>query len=182
MEDNRNKITRRIIALSVLLLAVFLFISHQGVAKESHTKDETAKQTEVVAGNHSQENHEHAEEGSNSEHTEHSNMLPLFFVIIALFIGTATRHFLRKSPLPYTVTLLFLGILLGALARIGFFDAWHIGDIKINMDFISNSIKWAGTIDPHLIMYVFLPTLIFEAAFAMDVHTFKKSFGNAFIL
>ncbi|MFW5721407.1 MAG: cation:proton antiporter, partial [Bacteroidota bacterium] len=31
-------------------------------------------------------------------------------------------------------------------------------------------------------LYIFLPTLIFEAAFAMDVHTFKKSFANAFIL
>ena len=34
--------------------------------------------------------------------------------------------------------------------------------------------------DPHLILYVFLPILIFEAAFALDMHTFKKSFENAF--
>ena len=42
--------------------------------------------------------------------------------------------------------------------------------------------EWAGNIDPHVILFVFLPTLIFEAAFAMDVHTFKKSVGNASIL
>ena len=34
--------------------------------------------------------------------------------------------------------------------------------------------------DPHLILYVFLPVLIFEAAFALDMHTFKKSVENAF--
>ena len=33
-----------------------------------------------------------------------------------------------------------------------------------------------------LILYVFLPILIFEAGFALDVHTFKKSFLNAFYL
>jgi NhaP-type Na+/H+ or K+/H+ antiporter/CRP-like cAMP-binding protein len=43
-------------------------------------------------------------------------------------------------------------------------------------------VEWAGNIDPHVILFVFLPTLIFEAAFAMDVHTFKKSVGNASIL
>ena len=50
------------------------------------------------------------------------------------------------------------------------------------MGWFTESLNWAGTIDPHVIMYVFLPTLIFEAAFAMDVHTFKKSFTNAFLL
>ena len=39
-----------------------------------------------------------------------------------------------------------------------------------------------GNLDGHLILYVFLPILIFEAGFALDVHTFKKSFLNAFYL
>ncbi|HIN39118.1 MAG TPA: cyclic nucleotide-binding domain-containing protein, partial [Flavobacteriales bacterium] len=43
-------------------------------------------------------------------------------------------------------------------------------------------LHWAGNIDPHLILFVFLPILIFEAAFALDVHVFKKSLGNAIIL
>ena len=46
----------------------------------------------------------------------------------------------------------------------------------------SEAIHWGANLDPHLILYVFLPILIFEAAFAMDVHTFKKSFTNAFYL
>ena len=28
--------------------------------------------------------------------------------------------------------------------------------------------------DPHLILYIFLPTLIFESAFVMNVHVFKR--------
>ena len=36
--------------------------------------------------------------------------------------------------------------------------------------------------DPHLILTVFLPVLLFESAFAMDVHTFYKMFTQVLIL
>lgn len=119
----------------------------------------------------------HAEKGDHS-----SKRYPLLFVIIALIIGAGTRHWLRKSPLPFTVSLLIIGLGLGAANRLGWFEAWHIGSLTLNVGFLGESLNWAGKIDPHLILFVFLPTLIFEAAFAMDVHTFKKSFTNAFLL
>ena len=50
------------------------------------------------------------------------------------------------------------------------------------IDTLSGAITWGGNLDGHLILYVFLPILIFEAGFALDVHTFKKSFLNAFYL
>ena len=117
-------------------------------------------------------------------HTEDhgNNMYPLLFIIIALIIGAATRHWLRRSPLPYTVTLLVIGLILGAANRLGWLDNINIGSFSLDIGFLGNSLGWAGTIDPHLIFYIFLPTLIFEAAFAMDLHTFKKSAANAFLL
>lgn len=117
-----------------------------------------------------------------SEHTAHGSMAPLLFVIIALLIGTATRYWLRKSPIPYTISLLIIGLLLGLTYRVGFLSSfWGIGESD-GLFILGESINWAGHIDPHVIFYIFLPTLIFEAAFAMHVHTFKKSFTNAFIL
>src|SRR6056297_872945 len=113
--------------------------------------------------------HDTTHEGGHS-----SDMSPLFFVIVALIIGAATRHFLRRSPIPYTVTLLIFGLLIGMAVRMDFFEGWG--------DTFATAVRWAGHIDPHLILYVFLPTLIFEAAFAMDVHTFRKSFANAFTM
>ena len=124
----------------------------------------------------------HASETHAEEEHHVSNMYPLLFIIITLIIGAGTRHWLHKSPLPFTVSLLIIGLGLGAANRLGWFEIWHIGSLNINMDFLHQSLNWAGKIDPHLILYVFLPTLIFEAAFAMDVHTFKKSFTNAFML
>ena len=110
------------------------------------------------------------------------DLSPLFFLIIALIIGAGTRHFLKKSPLPYTVSLLVIGLGLGALSRLGAFGEWNIIGLKLNTVFISDAVGWAGQINPHLILFIFLPTLVFEAAFAMDVHTFKKTSTNAFIL
>jgi len=117
----------------------------------------------------------------------------LFFLIVALTIGAATRHFLQKIPLPFTVLLLLIGLAMGGLNRA---YGPHGGDGHgadslsgetsgfwgMFVDTLSGAISWGGNLDGHLILYVFLPILIFEAGFALDVHTFKKSFLNAFYL
>ena len=101
------------------------------------------------------------------------DMSPLLFIILSLFIGINTKRFLRNVPIPYTVILLIIGILLGTADRFGWFDA---------IPFMHNAVDWAGHIHYKIILFVFLPTLIFEAAFDLDVHTFKKSFWNAFLM
>ncbi len=161
--------------LLFFLIITLCFSLQNNVLAQEHEKEDT----EVSVHQDQTNTHEevHAEE---SGHT--GNMSPLFFIIIALIIGAGTRHFLKKSPLPFTVSLLLIGLGLGVLSRMGYFGEWNIIGIKLNATFLSEAIGWAGNIDPHLILYIFLPTLIFEAAFAMDVHTFKKTSANAFIL
>jgi len=115
---------------------------------------------------------------SNVEH--HTDLSPLLFIIFALIIGIVARYFLSKVGLPYTVVLLIFGISLGALSRFDVFstisESFHIGNS------VDESIDWASNLDPHLILYIFLPILIFEAAFAMNVHTFKKTILNSSLL
>src|SRR6056300_107934 len=117
----------------------------------------------------------------------------LFFLITSLIIGAATRHFLQRIPLPFTVLLLLIGLGLGGLNRAygPHGGSSHGDDHGIEqasglwakfVDTFSGAISWGGNLDGHLILYVFLPILIFEAGFALDVHTFKKSFLNAFYL
>ncbi|GAB4379481.1 MAG: cation:proton antiporter [Salibacteraceae bacterium] len=103
---------------------------------------------------------------------------PLFFIIIAVFIGAATRHFLKAIPVPFTALLLVIGIVLGVLTRLHAFESWW----GLDVSFIADALRWAAHIDPHMLFFVFLPILIFEAAFAMDLHTFKKSAANSAIL
>ena len=122
----------------------------------------------------------------------HDYLYGLFFLIVALVIGAATRHFLQKVPLPFTVLLLLIGLAMGALNRAYGPHGGHADDhghaehaegfIAKFIDTLSGAITWGGNLDGHLILYVFLPILIFEAGFALDVHTFKKSFLNAFYL
>ncbi|MBL4755520.1 MAG: cation:proton antiporter [Flavobacteriales bacterium] len=172
----------------IACLALFTFAPTSAGVAQGHdqTKEEVQVTSHKVAKDiHGETHHEnglHAEEtqakhveGGHEGGGEHGGgMEPLLFIIIALIIGAATRHFLKKSPLPFTVTLLLIGIGLGVMAGKGLFDG-AMEPFKIGL-------HWAGNIDPHLILFVFLPILIFEAAFALDVHTFKKSLGNAVIL
>lgn len=101
-------------------------------------------------------------------------MEPLLFIIISLILGTITRHILKKMPIPYTVLLVVTGVILGVISR------FHI--IPKSFEVINDSISWAGSINPHLVFFVFLPTLVFEAAFGMDWHTFRKTSVNAALL
>ncbi len=163
---------RLITFLSVTILILLCISSINVFAGEPVAN----KQNTVIENNHGCSNEASAVQvhETEGEHEEHGGgMEPLFFVVVALVIGAATRYLFQKSFLPYTVLLLIFGLGLGFLSRYGIFESFNTLDIAL---------KWAGEIDPHLILFVFLPTLIFEAAFAMDVHTFKKSVGNATIL
>lgn len=141
---------------------------HEGDHEHSADKHE-ASQTPAGHEIEAQEGEGHPEEA------HEPNLAPLFFIIIALVIGTLVRHLMQKTPLPFTVILVIFGLILGALTRTGIL-------VKFNLAFIANSIEWGGSFDPHMILFIFLPILIFEAAFAMDVHTFRKTSTNAVML
>lgn len=117
------------------------------------------------------------EEGSEG-HTHTSHIEPFLFIIGAIVIGAATRDWLKKLPFPFTVLLLIIGILFGVGERMNFFT--HYGSLDLQP--IGDALVWAAHIDPHLLLTVFLPILIFEASFAMDVHVFKKSAINSTLL
>lgn len=168
----RNKsITIKRLSGILLMLCILCFGIWNNAISQEH--EQNHPQTEVTE-HHPNPDVEHKAHAEHEGHG-HNNMAPLLFIIVALIIGAATRHLLRKSPLPYTVTLLIIGIGLGAITRMEFLE----GGV---MDSLSKSFEWAGHVDPHVILYVFLPTLIFEAAFAMEVHTFKKTLTNATLL
>ena len=96
---------------------------------------------------------------------ETNNLLaPLFFVLIRLMGGAILKFGLKKMPLPYTV---------GLFDRIGWLESIPI---------LKSSIDFAGNANPDMILYIFLPILIFDAAYELDVHIFRKTLTNATIL
>lgn len=88
----------------------------------------------------------------------------LFFAVGALLLGALVKSFFQNSKLPYTVILLILGLLIAFVARSG----WVENELFLHM------IHKVGDIDPHLILFLFLPILIFESAYGMEPHLFFR--------
>lgn len=101
-------------------------------------------------------------------------ILVLVFVVLALAIGALVRFSLKGTQIPYTVALLILGLIFGLLNR----GRW----LQEQAPVVSETLDLVAKIDPHLFLFLFLPTLIFESAFAMEVHLFRRMFTQIAIL
>lgn len=167
---------KRLLILSTILA---LNLNLGFAIQKEHVKNDSIShksQTEAVQATSMALENENQGEVTEGSHEGHGlNLAPFLFIVLSLFIGTATRHLFSKVPLPYTIILLIIGLTLGILTR---FDIMQ----TIGLEMVEQAVRWAGNIDPHLILYLFLPTLIFEAAYALHIHTFKKSLANALIL
>ncbi len=100
-------------------------------------------------------------------------LAPLLFVLGALLVGALLKLVLKKSRFPYTVGLFCFGLLVGALFRKGLLPEEGL---------LERAVYQAGNINPDTLLYVFLPVLIFSAAYELDIHTFRKTFVNSTIL
>lgn len=102
---------------------------------------------------------------------EHSTgILILLFFTSALLVGALVNHFLQKTNIPYTVGLLAVGLLGGFSIRTFLQDSpEHL---------LSHTTHLIGEMDPHLILFVFLPILIFESAYALETHLFRRIFSQ----
>jgi len=103
----------------------------------------------------------------------HIGIIILVSTSLALLLGAIVRHLLKDSTIPYTVALLVIGLVIGFADRALSIPKDHI---------FTQSIEMMSSIDPHLILFIFLPTLIFESAFAIEVHLFKRTFSQISIL
>lgn len=103
-----------------------------------------------------------------------SSVLILIFVVLSLALGALLKSLPRLFFLPYSVVLLIAGLSIGFLGR-SQLSLQSFPEFALALDIIAS-------IDPHLILLLFLPTLIFESAFAMETHLFKRMFSQIAIL
>jgi len=71
-----------------------------------------------------------------------------------------TRSLLKETNLPFTVFIFVLSVLIDTV----------------------RSYTLLATIDPHLMLHIFLPVLVFDSAYALELHTLIKSFSQVVIL
>ena len=98
----------------------------------------------------------------------------VLLVTLALVIGAATRLFSQRTRFPYTIAMLLLGIGTGLLiGELAHRPGRHLELLAL--------IGRGAEISPYLIIFVFLPALIFESAYSITVHTFRKNLGAILI-
>ena len=102
------------------------------------------------------------------DHVQHDTVKHAEVVILAPFlllaIGALLRQTTKTLPVPYTMQLLIIGTLLGIFLRD---DKWSGA--------LQQSVQVLGNLDPHLMIHVFLPPLIFESAASLEWHLFTKA-------
>lgn len=94
-------------------------------------------------------------------------VLLLVFLLMSLIIGVTVRTLLKRTPIPYSVSLLVIGLFLGLAER----EHILVGGFQM----FGASLKLVSELDPYLILFLFIPALIFESAFNMEVHLFKRT-------
>jgi NhaP-type Na+/H+ or K+/H+ antiporter len=115
---------------------------------------------------HGDASHDSSSHGHGGEHANHA--APLILLVVALFFGVLAKTLLAKSKIPYTVLLLLAGV------AVGWGVDYEGADDKKPLH---RSVRAWDRVNPHLLMYLFLPVLIFESAFSVDVHTlFRELF------
>ncbi|CAM6099086.1 unnamed protein product [Calypogeia fissa] len=95
-----------------------------------------------------------------SDHPEDA----ILFVAVSLVLGVICRQVFKGTRVPYTVALLILGVALGAVEY----------GTKEGLGALGTSIRRWSQINPELILFVFLPALLFESSFVMEIHQIKR--------
>jgi NhaP-type Na+/H+ or K+/H+ antiporter len=96
------------------------------------------------------------------------------FFVISILLGILLRRLLRNTAIPYSVALLLLGMLIGSML-----------DFELTTPIFNEvkaSFSLASQLDANLIMFIFLPALVFESAFSLEVHLFKRMLSQIALL
>lgn len=104
----------------------------------------------------------------------HTILLLLMFFVISILLGILLRRLLRNTAIPYSVALLLLGMLIGSML-----------DFELTTPIFNEvkaSFSLASQLDANLIMFIFLPALVFESAFSLEVHLFKRMLSQIALL
>jgi NhaP-type Na+/H+ or K+/H+ antiporter len=102
------------------------------------------------------------------EKEEPGEALIVYIVSIILLIGGICREIKKSTGIPYTPQLLVVGIGLGMYAK----DLGNIG----------HAFWLLMQINPHGILMIFIPTIIFESAYNSDPFTIKRQIWQILIL
>ena len=92
----------------------------------------------------------------------------LLLLFIFLLIGQVFKQISAWSGIPFTTIICVIGLLIGY---------FHSAFGKLE-----EPLQGWSEMDPHLLMMIFLPALIFESAFNSDWHIFKHEIWKVLLM
>lgn len=105
-------------------------------------------------------------------HKAHAHDTSKLDVVLFLFLCLMTGNFLKplsgKIGVPYTSLITILGLVLGVFSK-------SLGRTGVAIDIWSQ-------MNPHLLLLLFIPALIFESAFNSDWHIFKVELWQVLLM
>ena len=112
---------------------------------------------------------------SDSSSSDEASEGIVLFLSVSVLIGCLCRWLVKRFdrvPLPFTVLLLLVGVLMGVIV--------DYGGIEDNV--FQDAILAFANLSPQLALYLFLPVLIFDSAFNVHYHLFMHSLWAALLL
>ncbi|MEH6471069.1 MAG: cation:proton antiporter [Halopseudomonas sp.] len=101
-------------------------------------------------------------------------VMVVLLIALALLLGSALRSLTRGGRIPYSAALLLAGMLIGVVDR-----SLVVSDSLPQLHLVLHSLTH---LDPHLILFLFLPTLIFESAYSLEPHLLKRALPQISLL
>jgi NhaP-type Na+/H+ or K+/H+ antiporter len=130
---------------------------------------------EVANATHNATHSVHGEGAHDTTHHTSVGVQVVFFLFVVLAAGAFVRHITTNfKAIPYTALLLIAGTGFGLLHNKNVFPGMGVSEATGFLKIVD--------MDPHLILYVFLPMLLFEATFALDTAIFKKQLKSILLL
>ena len=99
-------------------------------------------------------------------------VVPICFLFLAFLTGSFVTYMLSRTipAMPYTVVCFLFGIGYGALGN------------RINLFVLGESINQWEHINPDLILFVFLPSLLFGESMSLNIHHLRRTGLSSIIL
>lgn len=92
----------------------------------------------------------------------------VFAIFFTMILSALAKQLQRKSGIPFTSTLLAVGLVLGIF--------------EDNLGFLGECVRYKNRIDPHTLLMIFIPGLAFEAAYNTNAYMFTRSKWQMIIL
>jgi NhaP-type Na+/H+ or K+/H+ antiporter len=134
----------------------------------------------------------HGEHDGGFDNQHEGPHFALLFMFFALTIGAITEYVLSQNwpSFPFTAMMLIEGIAIALIyeaSRNCGFVSIHHGNATLvcndeSLGELNSSIRMWSNIDPHLLLYAFVPALLFGDAMALNTHIFFKCLVQCLIL